>query len=860
MKTRILPLRHFSLPALSLVLLPVAASLHAADFTWDGSLNTWPSVHWLDNSSMLVAGGAGAAITDTYTINSGSVFFTDHDTFGNAAVNPLLTINVNSGGILSNEPAAFGMAFTTVGLLNLNNGTVTSTGGANANFQAFQFKNTVTSTGNSLINTTALPAAFNGFHVTNNQFNVTSGTLTVTAPLINAAGGTAAGFTKLGAGTMSLTAANGFTGNMIGAGGNLEVAAAGTVPGAFAVNTRSGGTLTVAGTVTVANAGSFGVGAGVTGTTGTVAINPGGVLNIGNGGGFTGIGGRDATGTGLGNGTLTVAGGTLNVAPAGNGTSGAGLDATNFWMNPYGTGGGTSTVNLDSGLLSTARTFANGSGSSTIFNLNGGTLRSAAGFTGSFFSGLSRVNIRNAGAVIDTNGNNNLLTAALLHSNIGGDNATDGGLTKSGSGTLTLTGAANGGTFTGNVTISAGTLTLQTNLNGAAPAGTGLGNPNTPGRTVTVNPGATLQFRNHDQLGNDVANPQMSILVNGGTLEAATGSQASGNGPFNTLPAVTLNGGTLTSANGAFPAVQSFSLKGDITVTGSTPSTINTTGTPALLNGIHLSKAGGVNFNVADVTGSSAADLTVSAPLISGAVGGINAGPGLLIKSGPGTMTLTSANTFTGATTIQQGTLVLAGSGALASTLIDVQSGAAFDISSTPYTLGSGQTIQVNGLLTGELTAAPGSVVTGSGVIDGTLILNGQLAPGNSPGILSLDGNDLMMGSASTALFELGGTTPGSFDRVMNISDFALDGAWTVSFTGGFTPAPGDSFDLWDASNVDSSGFTLPGDLFLPPLLAGSVWDASAFPTTGVISVVPEPGVAAFGLFTGAALLRRRRR
>jgi len=850
--------RSFVVPALGLVLIPLVSQVAAAPYTWDGATDTWPSVHWLDAASTLVAGPTGAT-TDTFTINSGTVNFTDHDTFGNAAANPGLVINVNGPGVLSNEPAAFGMAFTTLGLLNLHDGTVTSTGGANAGFQAFQFRNTVTSSGNSLLNTTTPPANFNGFHVTNNTFNVTGGTLTVAAPLLNAGGGGAAGFTKTGAGAMLLTAENGFTGNMIGAGGVLEVAAGGAVPGAFAVSTRAGGTLNVSGTVTVANGGSFGVGAGVTGTTGTVVVSPGGTLNIGNGGGFTGIGGRDATGTGLGNGTLTIAGGTLNVAPPGTGSSGAGLDALNFWMNPYGTGGGTSTVNLDGGAINTARTFTNGSGSSNVFNMNGGTLRGATGYTGTFFNGLTRINVRNGGAVFDTNGNNNALNQPLLHSNIGGDAAIDGGLTKNGAGTLTLTGASNGGTYTGNVVVNGGTLALQTGLLGAAPAGTGLGAPNVAGRTVTVQAGATLQFRNHDQLGNDIANPEMSIIVNGGTLAAATGSQASGNGPFNILPAVTLNGGTLTSANGAFAAVQSFSLKGDITVGGSTPSLINTTGTPALLNGIHLSRAGGVNFIVADVTSSSAADLTVSAPLISGAVGGVNAGPGQLIKSGPGTMALTTVNTYTGSTTVQQGALALTGGGSLASSLIEVQAGAVFDVSGTAFSLGGGQTLLANGSVAGSIVTTAGSTVQGAGTIDGDLTIGGHLAPGNSPGTITLTNDHLTLGSASTGAFELGGTGLAAYDRVTGINLLTLDGTITVTLFGGFNPAGGDSFDLFDFAGVDASGFNVAADLVLPPLSPGLAWDTGSFTVSGSIGVIPEPSAAALGLLGAGALLRRRR-
>jgi autotransporter-associated beta strand protein len=800
-----------------------------------------------------VAGGNGS-LADVYTIASGIVNFTDHDTFGNAAANPALTINVN-GAVLSNEAAAFGMAFTTVGLLNLNGGTVTSTGGANANFQAFQFKNTVTSTGSSVINTTSTPAAFNGFHVTNNIFNVTSGTLTVSAPLINAGGGGAAGFTKSGAGTMTLSAVNGFTGSLLVNGGTLNVAAGGSVTGISKLNTQAGGTLVIDGTVSMAANGNFDIGGGLTGTTGFLTVNNGGVLTIGTGAsgivGYTGIGGSDSgSGGQKGMGTLTInTGGVVNVAAGGAGAGG--LDGSSLWINPYGQTG-PSGIHLNGGTLSTARPVQDGSGGGVaFFNFNGGTLKAAAAIN---LISLNS-NVRNGGAILDSNGLSASVSGALVHSPLGGDNAIDGGLTKTGDGTITLT--SNGSTYTGNVVISQGILALQTGLNGPAPGGTGLGNPNVAGRTVTVGSGATLQFRQHDQLGNDVANPQMTIVVNGGTLAAATGSQASGNGPFNTLPTVTLNGGTLTSANGAFPAVQSFNLKGDILVTGSTPSTINTTGTPALLNGIHLSKAGGVNFNVSDV--AAGVDLTVSAPLIAGAVGGANAGPGVLIKSGPGTMALTTTNTYTGNTTVQAGTLALSGTGSVASGLIDVTSGGTFDVSAISFTLGGTQTLKANGLVTGVVTTALGSVVTGSGTIDGDLLIGGNLAPGNSPGTLTLTNDNLVLGSASTGTFELGGTAPSAYDRVVGINSLTLDGIITVSYTGGFNPTTGNSFDLFDFTTVNASGFNVATDLVLPALDSNLSWDTSAFTTSGVIAVVPEPSITLLGSLTLLGLLRRRR-
>lgn len=149
--------------------------------------------------------------------------------------------------------------------------------------------------------------------------------------------------------------------------------------------------------------------------------------------------------------TLTMTGGTLTT----NGLRMAsGYD---------GAVGGTATFNLNGGTLSTLNVFSETGGTvagtkgTSIFNFNGGTLKAQLS-NGTFMQGLTRTNVRNGGAIIDTNGVNVTIVQDLVHSNIGGDNAVDGGLTKQGSGTLTLAGA---NTFTGSIHVNAGTLSYN---------------------------------------------------------------------------------------------------------------------------------------------------------------------------------------------------------------------------------------------------------------------------------------------------------------------------------------------------------------------------------------------------------------
>jgi autotransporter-associated beta strand protein len=119
-----------------------------------------------------------------------------------------------------------------------------------------------------------------------------------------------------------------------------------------------------------------------------------------------------------------------------------------------GGGGGTwsGTYNLNGGTLAWGGVFATGptaAGQTMMLNLNGGILQFTAGAT---VAGWSAINVDGGGAIIDTAGNAVTFTDAL----IAGD-AFGGGLTKTGAGTLTLSGANN---YTGNTTVNAGTLEL----------------------------------------------------------------------------------------------------------------------------------------------------------------------------------------------------------------------------------------------------------------------------------------------------------------------------------------------------------------------------------------------------------------
>ena len=91
------------------------------------------------------------------------------------------------------------------------------------------------------------------------------------------------------------------------------------------------------------------------------------------------------------------------------------------------------------------------------FYFDGGTLKALSSKT-DFMTGLDLVEVREGGAVIDTAGENITIAQSIAHDSRGGEPAKDGGLTKLGDGTLTMTGTLG---FTGDLGADGGTLNLS---------------------------------------------------------------------------------------------------------------------------------------------------------------------------------------------------------------------------------------------------------------------------------------------------------------------------------------------------------------------------------------------------------------
>ena len=334
--------------------------------------------------------------------------------------------------------------------------------------------------------------------------------------------------------------------------------------------------------------------------------------------------------------------------------------------------------------------------------INGGTLQLGDGSNNGSVLG----DIKDGGTLIFA------IAGTTSLQTFGGLISGSGSLTKSGSGTLTLT-AAKTYNGSGGTTILGGTLQL----------GDGTKNGSVVGN---ISDNASLAFDN--------LTPQ------------AFGGVISGGGSLSKSGAGTL---TLTAAN---------------TYNGSGGTTINS-GTLQLGDG---TKNGSVVGNITD--NATLAFDNPAAQTFAGVIG--STGTGGLAKFGAGVVTLTRVNAYGGATTISGGTLQVGVGNALPTkTALPLSSTAKLALNGFSQQLGSLSGGGSGMLGSGSLTVSGGSSTTYSGVISGTGGLtkagSGMLTlagPNTYSGGTVLNGGTLQVGSASAlgaasgALVTNGGT------------------------------------------------------------------------------------------------------
>ena len=307
----------------------------------------------------------------------------------------------------------------------------------------------------------------------------------------------------------------------------------------------------------------------------------------------------------------------------------------------------TSTVSVNPAGTGTQLNFINVSGPGGLTKTGLGSLKLTGSVT---FDG--KINI-NTGTLDFASSAYITLTNAITGSGI---------FRQSGTGTTLVYAAAQSlNTFSGSVVVDGGTLMQST---GTLYQRRGLSSA----ASFTVNSGGTLL------VARDSMNDGATSILNGGTMKTTSGYQ--------TLGPLFLNGGTIVTGPGSGGPYQAFALSGNVVVTGTVPSVI--LAGAGSNNGIHLLfnvSASGTrrSFRVEEVTGNADADLTISANLVDSSHTGTNAG---LVKVGAGTLLLTSgANTYSGASIVSNGTLLV--SGGISNSAVTVVSGAAFGAGDT---------------------------------------------------------------------------------------------------------------------------------------------------------------------------------
>jgi fibronectin-binding autotransporter adhesin len=546
-------------------------------------------------------------------------------------------------------------------------------------------------------------------------------------------------------GTLQLSGTNTFTGNVTIAFGGLILGSSTALPTGGAINVASGATF---------NMNSFSASVGVlTGAGSITNLSTGKTLTV-----AQGSGSNTYSGTLSGAGNLTI----------GNSASDTGtfiLSGNNTTL--------TGTTQVAFGILqaNAANSLGNSTAITTVSSGAELVLSTSAG--ASFVSQitLNGTGISSAGALIDaSSGLTNTISSLVLGSSssigvtnsnetLNVTNAVSGtglGITKIGAGTLELSGL---NTYTGQTAISAGTLEL------------GVANAVNVGSALSVASGATFNMNSlSDAVGVLTGAGSISGLTTGKTLTVAQGSGS------NIFSGVIAGAGNLTVGNSSADS-GTLQLSGANTLTGTTSisfGTLQLGAANAIAAGSALSVGSGANFDMnsfSDTVGAlsgagsiknlaTGKTLTVAEGANTTTFSGTLAGAGNFTlgsssSDNTGTLTLSGANTYTGATTISFGNLKLGANNAVGAGALTVASGATFNMNGFSNLVGvltgAGSITNLNSAQT--LTVAEGS---GSNTYSGTIAGAGNFTLGNSTadtGTFILSGTNTSFGGGATVAF-----------------------------------------------------------------------------------------------------------
>ena len=448
------------------------------------------------------------------------------------------------------------------------------------------------------------------------------------------------------------------------------------------------------------------------------------------------------------------------------------------------------TVDVVENVLPSSSTFSNATNAYTLTGvggIQGGSLavNGAAGVTldndGNTFSSVSIA----SGATL------------TLGDGVGGTDTINVLVDIANEGSLVLNEESGGETLNGVISGSGSVTSQSSNLT--------LGGNNTYTGATIVNGQVTI---NNTDTGTPLGDVSTGTTVNaGGVLRgnAETGTVAE---------AVTLNGGELAAGGGT---LSTLTWSGDITIGAAPGATIQLDGGTDTFSG-GVRQTNGLTIDGA-VSGSSGQDLQVGSGGGSTLViNGVVSHDGALNKVGAGTAELTAANTYTGDTNVNGGTLALVGSGSIASTNINVASDATFDVSgaTSTFELASGQTLSVGP----EFIASAGGSLVNAGAFDneasaarGDVVGDVNLASGSTADGLGTYTGNVTAQSGSTFRVGQNGIATGSTGTTTS-EDF--EGfAPQVVLTGGVDNGALTGWTLTDVVGTNGGGAAVDTDVVI---------------------------------------------
>lgn len=754
------------------------------------------------------------------------------------------------------------------GQLTLSGANTYSGGTALANGTLRVENNSALGTGMLSVNGASTLDFTNGINISNPAVlnaaltgKVATGAATYAGPISGAAG-----FTKTDAGTLVLSGTNSYLGGTSVNGGTLQVSSNANLGNAAGGLTFDGGTLRVTSsfsmsrpTLLEAGGGTFNVDFGQTLTESGAISGPGGLTKIG-------IGKMTLSGTNtfagallIDSGTLEIQGGgavadTVAVFISGPGTfevddaetigSLAGTGST--LLNASLTTGGNGATTTYSGVISGAGDLTKeGAGKMTLSGantflgslaINGGTLEvqggaAVANTVGVTVTSPGTFEVDNAETIGSLEGDGSTLLNATLTT--GGNDATTtysgvisgvGGLTKTGHGTMTLSGT---NTYAGGTSLLNGILSVSDEANLGDTAGglifdggilqvTGTTFNATP-RTITW--GATGGGFDIADVNNTFTVSQM-LSGPGGLTKLGSGTLAL-SGVNSYAGGTLLDGGTLRLENSA--------ALGSGGVTMVSPSIIDYVDGVTIANAVDL-QTFAAGFNVDTGTAEQAGTIS---------------GPSSIDKLGAGKLILSGVNTYIGDTNIVEGTLAAAADtalGAAASWL--VLDGGAFQFLSG-FTMNRDMFVCSpcgGGIDTNGFDATLAGVIDGSGPLLkfglGTLFVTNVANTYNGP-----------VGVAEGALV-VNGVLPGSIEVFngarLGGSGTVGDGSSGILINAGGTVAPGNPIDTL---NVNGDAIFQAGAFYEVEANAAGQSDKIGATGTaslaGTVVVLAQPGTYA---------------